>query len=525
MSIHQLAFNGSAVPLRAVLSCQPALVSELSADRGSSLLYTAARFNHFAVCKMLIEEFHADVNIRNKENLSTPLHGAAFGGHADVVQLLILHGADTSAKNAYHETPLDNAKAPADGVKKAQSKSTIAALTAPKTVSGGEFSAPPPAASPPPAVVVAPVVVAAAVPPPAVPVVAAPITPPAPSPAAPPPHLVPPTPASLNKLTLPTLVSLCTQYSLSATGTKADLIGRLVPAITAACADSATPAVPALPQQDEPPVKKLVVESPSGAPVAVPAPTATSAPAEVATAAASTGVRSVDDPAWIAKLSAATYTETEVVPNTQEFWDLEEKVNAWYQGRNEDYVSNRLKKKKKPLTFVLKRAWKIHNPVLEEAFADTRKLLQSTLDDGQCRVRVAFHGTREVNIPSILRTGLLRFKHPLNPCKTQADDGYFGTNLKGVYVSRYYDYTLKYCNGLNPLDDGGVAKTIMFKCLPGKVFPIPKLSMGIQPTAGYNSHSSPNNLEWYLFDESQACPEYIVEMKAQEDTRTAADDE
>jgi hypothetical protein len=508
MSIHQLAFDGSTVALRAVLSCQPAHVTELSPDRGSSLLYTAARFNHLAVCQMLVEEFHADVNIRNKENLSTPLHGAAFGGHAAIVEYLISHGANIGALNAYHETPLDNAKAPAEGVKKVNAKNTITALTSTKVASAATIPVVPAAA--------APVVVHAT-----------------PCPKDPPPQVSSPSQSSLMKLTLPTLVALCVQYSLSSIGTKADLIKRLTPAIAAG-----PPAATAV--QEEPPTKKIVVESSSGAPVAVPlaAPVAVplAAPPVVADAAVpppssspvatlTTSVRSVDDPAWIAKLASATYTETEVVLHTQEFWDLEEKVNAWYQGRNEDYVSNRLKKKKKPLTFVLKRAWKIHNPVLEQAFAETRKLMQSTLDDGQCRVRVAFHGTREVNIPSILRTGLLRFKHPLNPCTTQADDGYFGTNLKGVYVSRYYDYTLKYCNGLNPLDDGAVAKTIMFKCLPGKVFPIPKLSMGIQPTPGYNSHSSPNNLEWYLFDECQACPEYIVEMKAQEDTRTAADDE
>jgi hypothetical protein len=267
--------------------------------------------------------------------------------------------------------------------------------------------------------------------------------------------------------------------------------------------------------EDQPPAKVTVVESASMPPAPV-------GPA----VAVQQGASDLMDPAWIEKLRNATYTEVEVPLNTQEFWDLEEKVNAWNQGRNEDYVSSRLKKKKKPLTFVLKRAWKITNPVLEEAFAEKRKwLLSQGLPETQCRTRVAFHGTREANIPSILRTGLLRFKHPLNPCKTQADDGYFGSNQRGVYVSRYYDYTLKYANNLNPLDEGQCAKTIMFKCLPGSVAHIAKLSMGIDPTPGFHSHSSPNNLEWYLFDERQLCPDYVIEMKAQIDTRTAADDE
>lgn len=448
---------------------------------------------------MLVGEFHADVNIVNKENLSTPLHGAAFGGHADVVAFLVLSGANTSKRNAYHETPLDNAKAPAEGVKPSDAKKTVDALADVPASSLASKAAVPD-----------PIALSAST-----------------------------TAEQLNKLAVADLRQLLSSRSMATTGVKATLVARLLASV------APVPIPIAAGGGEEPPTKKLIVES-SGAPTPVAAthvaplapdvaphtavaalpapvvPASTADPTSVETPASSR----TDDPKWIAKLSAATYTETEVVPNTQEFWDLEEKVNAWYQGRNEDYVSNRLKKKKKPLTFVLKRAWKINNPVLEEAFAETRKAMQSTLEDAMCRVRVAFHGTRDANISSILQRGLLRFKHPLNPCKTQADDGYFGTNLKGVYVSRYYDYTLKYCNGLNPLDDGDLAKTIMFKCLPGKVFPIPKLSMGIQPTpGGYHSHSSPNNLEWYLFDECQCCPEYVIEMKAQVDTRTAADDE
>jgi hypothetical protein len=34
------------------------------------------------------------------------------------------------------------------------------------------------------------------------------------------------------------------------------------------------------------------------------------------------------------------------------------------------------------------------------------------------------------------------------------DEGWFGTPKKGVYVSRYLDYTLKYSNGGEPLQPG-----------------------------------------------------------------------
>ena len=75
------------------------------------------------------------------------------------------------------------------------------------------------------------------------------------------------------------------------------------------------------------------------------------------------------------------------------------------------------------------------------------------------------------------------------------------------------------------LEPGDEVKTIMFRTLPGKTKHIPKLTGGIDPTEGFDSHSSPTFLEWYLFDESQACPAYVLKVKAVEDTRTAADDE
>lgn len=47
----------------------------------------------------------------------------------------------------------------------------------------------------------------------------------------------------------------------------------------------------------------------------------------------------------------------------------------------------------------------------------------------------------------------------------------------------------------------------------------------MKPTSGYHSHSSSAGSEWYLFNEDQCCPSYILTVKAIEDTRTAADDD
>eukprot|EP00672_Neobodo_designis_P004719 CAMPEP_0174883202 /NCGR_PEP_ID=MMETSP1114-20130205/85149_1 /TAXON_ID=312471 /ORGANISM="Neobodo designis, Strain CCAP 1951/1" /LENGTH=512 /DNA_ID=CAMNT_0016118605 /DNA_START=99 /DNA_END=1633 /DNA_ORIENTATION=- len=283
-------------------------------------------------------------------------------------------------------------------------------------------------------------------------------------------------------------------------------------------APSAAPAVPTLTAPAPAP--------PAPAPAAAPAPTAA---ATVAIPTDRDGMMAFD-----AKKATAGHTSLDAFPlasapdsllvpipkDGEEFWELEDRFAANLQGNNEDYVASRIKAGKKPLRFLLVGAERVYNPVLEARFELKRRELVAARDAKECRERVSFHGTHPKNIKSILHYGLLRFKHPLNPCKTQADDGYFGTNKKGIYVSRYADYTLKYSNRICAVDAGDEVKVILFKTLPGKTKHIEKLVGAVDPTAGYDSHSSPTFLEWYLFDEAQACPAYVLKIKAVEDTRT-----
>jgi hypothetical protein len=53
---------------------------------------------------------------------------------------------------------------------------------------------------------------------------------------------------------------------------------------------------------------------------------------------------------------------------------------------------------------------------------------------------------------------------------------------------------------------------------------VKKVTVGMKPVDGYDSHSSPNFQEWYLFSEAQVCPEYILEVEAIENKRWKADD-
>eukprot|EP01062_Namystynia_karyoxenos_P009941 TRINITY_DN13517_c0_g1_i2.p1 TRINITY_DN13517_c0_g1~~TRINITY_DN13517_c0_g1_i2.p1 ORF type:complete len:598 (+),score=186.36 TRINITY_DN13517_c0_g1_i2:109-1902(+) len=316
-----------------------------------------------------------------------------------------------------------------------------------------------------------------------------------------------PSKAELGKMTVKALQALARSVGQPEAGPKKALIDRLCVLSTDAGDDEPAPA---------PAAKK-----PKKAASAV----AAAAPAAAAAADAPAGAGGGDD-LGVDELRTADFTLTDISRDCQEFWDLEEKFFGCLQGRNNDYVKNRIAAGQKSLTFILKSAQRVSNPVLEKRFNRRLKKMKEAhpSDTKMTRERAAFHGTAPKNIKSILKTSLLRFKHPLNPCKTQSDDGWFGTNLKGVYVSRYADYTFKYANGLEPLDKAERCKIIMFKCLPGKSKHIPVTKEGMDPTPGYDSHSSPEYLEWYLFNEDQLCPTHVLEVQAKEDTRTAADD-
>jgi hypothetical protein len=82
----------------------------------------------------------------------------------------------------------------------------------------------------------------------------------------------------------------------------------------------------------------------------------------------------------------------------------------------------------------------------------------------------------------------------------------------------------QYSNQLDALDVGDTCQVVMFRVVPGNSLHIKQRTPGLKPTDGYDSHSSSNQQEWYLFDEAQCLPVYVLTVKAVEDRRTAADD-
>ncbi|CAF2546861.1 unnamed protein product [Rotaria sp. Silwood2] len=95
---------------------------------GTTLLYSAAKNGHMNVVVYLVETAKCSVNAQNEQHLekilsstktylnfdigakaaSTPLHGACFNGHLEVVQYLVRHGANYFIRNQALETPLMN---------------------------------------------------------------------------------------------------------------------------------------------------------------------------------------------------------------------------------------------------------------------------------------------------------------------------------------------------------------------------------------------------------------------------------
>jgi hypothetical protein len=87
----------------------------------TTLLYSAARNNHFDLVTYLIEEVGCSVNAQNEEYFekghqikatigSTPLHAACYQGHLHIVKYLSSHGGDYYILNNAKETPIQNGK-------------------------------------------------------------------------------------------------------------------------------------------------------------------------------------------------------------------------------------------------------------------------------------------------------------------------------------------------------------------------------------------------------------------------------
>jgi ankyrin repeat protein len=105
-AVLKAAKAGDREAIRRLVEGDRALLEARDKD-GSTPLHCAAWKGHAGAVAELIA-LGADVNARNANDHygDTPLHAAAHGNHREVVELLIRHGADVHARNPAGRTPL-----------------------------------------------------------------------------------------------------------------------------------------------------------------------------------------------------------------------------------------------------------------------------------------------------------------------------------------------------------------------------------------------------------------------------------
>jgi len=103
-SFRDLAMHGSLVKMKQIAETTDNLnVSSKEANSLRTPLHKAAYFGHAEVIQYLISEFKVDVNCQDVEG-ETPLHDAARFGHVNSLKVLLESGADKTIKNNIGQT-------------------------------------------------------------------------------------------------------------------------------------------------------------------------------------------------------------------------------------------------------------------------------------------------------------------------------------------------------------------------------------------------------------------------------------
>jgi ankyrin repeat protein len=104
--ILKAAKKGDVMAVRALLERDRSLVRVRDKD-GSTPLHCAAWNGHASVASLLLDA-GSDINDHNRNEHwgTTPLHAAAHGNQKEVAALLIHRGADLDARNLNGRTPL-----------------------------------------------------------------------------------------------------------------------------------------------------------------------------------------------------------------------------------------------------------------------------------------------------------------------------------------------------------------------------------------------------------------------------------
>merc|ERR1711998_389737 len=88
--------------------CDVACSADVALPDGTTPMMAAIIWGHAAVVKVLLE-CGVEVNAKSECTLWTPLHAAALQENAELCGLLLQHGADAGAEDAYSRRPVDYA--------------------------------------------------------------------------------------------------------------------------------------------------------------------------------------------------------------------------------------------------------------------------------------------------------------------------------------------------------------------------------------------------------------------------------
>eukprot|EP01106_Pelomyxa_sp_JSP_P013402 TRINITY_DN3985_c0_g2_i1.p1 TRINITY_DN3985_c0_g2~~TRINITY_DN3985_c0_g2_i1.p1 ORF type:complete len:130 (-),score=12.52 TRINITY_DN3985_c0_g2_i1:25-414(-) len=118
----------------------------------------------------------------------------------------------------------------------------------------------------------------------------------------------------------------------------------------------------------------------------------------------------------------------------------------------------------------------------------------------------------------------MRDGHPRNSYECPSI-GWFGDPRNGVYVSRYLEYCLHNSNVLmgpqgpytcTPTQND-VIRVVVVKVVPGRSKRVETAGQHMRAsTDGFDSHVLSANVEWFLFDETQACPIFVLDVRVEE---------
>jgi hypothetical protein len=142
----------------------------------------------------------------------------------------------------------------------------------------------------------------------------------------------------------------------------------------------------------------------------------------------------------------------------------------------------------------------ILKPELVVRFEKRWNQLKTQRGEALAQPQIAYHGTAETNINSILERGLLVPGMGEGKDVNHAtDNGWWG---KGIYLSPNASLSIGYCRGSS--------KLLICSVLMGKTYDARTRIDGQGLTSGYDSHTAENGAEWVIFDPSQVLPCYLI---------------